>query len=291
MILHKQNRRNTLRQPSAGLWWLFAFYLKWYFPRHFHAVRIANSERLQGLGGPQTVYLNHASWWDPLTCMLLARHFFAEKTHFAPMDAEALERYKMLGKMGMFPVERGTRRGAEQFLRASAEVLSSERAMLWLTPQGAFSDVRQRPLAFRPGLAGLLGRNPEVTAVPLAIEYTFWNERLPEILIQVGLPLRFGPGVSTAAIEGSLVSALVSTQDGLASLAIARNADAFNTVLSGSAGVGFAYDIWRRTLAMVQGKTYQEEHTAVAQSFIGETDRKGDTLPIKTLEEGSLDRR
>ena len=283
--------RKTLRTPSAVLMRLFAFYLAWYFPRHFHAVRIANGERLKGQSGPLVVYLNHGSWWDPLACMLLAGRFFADRVHYAPMDANALERYQMLGKMGMFPVEQGTRRGAEQFLRASAEILNTERAMLWVTPQGAFTDARQRPVVFRKGLAGVLRRNPGATAVPLAIEYTFWDERLPEILIQVGQPKRFEAGMSTGEIENSLLSGMVSAQDALASLAMARSAGAFETVLSGKAGVGIAYDIWRRMVAMVKGRRYQAEHTVVAESTAKPAVDEGGRFFVKELKDGGANRR
>jgi hypothetical protein len=223
--------------------------------------------------------------------MLLARRFFAGSVHYAPMDAEALERYRMLGKMGMFPVERGTRRGAVQFLRASKEILSTERAMLWVTPQGAFADVRQRPPEFQPGLAGVLRRNPGVTAVPLAIEYTFWDERLPEILIQVGEPQWFDAGMSTPEIEKSLVSGMAAAQDALASLAMARDPAAFTSLLSGKAGVGFVYDAWRKATAMMRGKKYHDEHTVAAKSTAKQAGEKDSGLLDTELKESGVCRR
>ena len=45
--------------------------------------------------------------------------------------------------------------------------------------------MRTRPAIFRPGLAALVARLGACTLVPLAFEYTFWDERLPEILISL----------------------------------------------------------------------------------------------------------
>ena len=56
--------------------------------------------------------------------------------------------------------------------------------------KGRFADPRERPLAFKPGLAALAARCPNgCTLVPLAIEYPFWNERLPETLLHFGEPV------------------------------------------------------------------------------------------------------
>ena len=37
---------------------------------------------------PIVIYLNHASWWDPLVCLYLARRFFRDWTSVAPIEAE-----------------------------------------------------------------------------------------------------------------------------------------------------------------------------------------------------------
>ncbi len=121
--------------------------------------------------------LNHASWWDPLTCIVISRHFLPAAYHYAPMEAAALKHYALLRKLGLFAVESGTPRGAAQFLRAAHEILSTPNSVLWITPEGRFTDMRSRPAIFRPGLAALVARLGACTLVPLAIEYTFWDER------------------------------------------------------------------------------------------------------------------
>ena len=74
------------------------------------------------------------------------------------MDAVALKHYGLLRKLGLFAVESGTPRGAAQFLRAAGKILSTPNSVLWVTPEGRFTDMRTRPAVFRPGLAALVAR-------------------------------------------------------------------------------------------------------------------------------------
>ncbi len=217
--------------------------------RHFHAVRVAGNAPTAS--GPLVVYLNHPGWWDPLVCLILARHFFADRQHYAPMDAPQLERYRIFQKLGFFPVEKNTRRGAVQFLRGAEAALAQPRPVLWVTAQGRFADVRERPLGLEPGVAHLLPRLPGVSFVPLALEYTFWGERCPEALAQWGRPVTDG-----ALVEPHLVNA----QDALAAVAQRRQPGDFTTILSGTAGVGGFYDWWRRLRAGWRGEQFQKEH-------------------------------
>lgn len=253
-------------KPSKRLLALFEFYLRWYLGRHFHALRIANSERFpREVPGPLIIYLNHPSWWDPLTCIMVSRRFLPQADHYAPMDEAALARYGFFAKLGLFPVELDTPRGAMQFLRSATEVLSTPNSVLWLTPQGKFADVRVDPLVFKDGLASLLSRLPSAILLPLAIEYVHWDERLPEILVNPGNPIRIrhGDKLEDADMNAILTAALSSAQQELASLAITRNAAHFEPILDGGAGIGIFYDLWQRLRSGARGQRYEPEHGSI----------------------------
>jgi len=253
-------------KPSKRLLALFELYLRWYIGRHFHGLRIAHGERfLREAQGPTIVYLNHPSWWDPLTCIMVSRRFLPETDHYAPMDEAALKRYRFFGKLGLFPVELNTPRGAKQFLRSTGEIVSTPNSVLWLTPQGCFADVRLSPLTFKDGLCALLARVPEATLLPLAIEYVFWDERLPEILVNVGKPIRIN-GSDESKFEiltGPLVTALSATQQELAELAVSRDPREFEAILDGGAGIGGIYDLWQRLRSGLRGEQYRPEHGSI----------------------------
>ena len=256
---------STLVRPSRRLLSFFANYLNWYVGRHFHAIRLANSPRFPRAAGPLIVYANHASWWDPLAFIVISRYFLPTASHYAPMDAAALKHYALLRKLGIFPVEAGTRRGAAQFLRAAHEILSAPNSVLWITPEGRFTDMRTRPANFRPGLAALAARSGACTFLPLAFEYTFWDERLPEILINCGQPIEVNDGHLYSNEEWSerFSAALATTQDELATLAKLRDPARFETILSGRVGISGVYETWKRLLALLTGRAYQGSHGSI----------------------------
>jgi 1-acyl-sn-glycerol-3-phosphate acyltransferase len=251
-----------LRTPSRRALGFFRIYVNWYLRRHFHAIRVANAGRISAQAQPLILFANHASWWDPLTALVLAEVLLPHREHYAPMDATALGHYGIFRPMGFFPVDNGTGRGAAQLLRAGKQVLSRPGAVLWITPESQFQDVRTRPVVFRPGIGALMSRSSRLTCVPVAIEYVFWNERLPEILVNIGEPLEIADGgMEDARTWTNLTSyAMAATLDELAMLAMEREAGEFVTVLAGGDGIGGVYEVWKRFVCAVTGRTYYRDH-------------------------------
>lgn len=247
--------------PISGLTLrLFRRVVRRYFRRHFRAVQAQHPDRLSASKGPLIVYGNHSSWWDPMLIVLLGDLLLPHRQHYAPMDARALEQYPILRKLGIFPVEMGSPRGAATFLRTAEAVLRSD-GVLWLTPQGRFADPRDLPLAFRPGLGALALRMPEVPLLPLAVEYTFWDERLPEALLHFGATAQIPADASTAVATRCLEDALAHAMYLLQQAAIARNPAAFQTVFTGARGAGGAYAMIRRLRALASHRRVPLDHT------------------------------
>jgi len=239
---------------------LFTRIVRMYFRRHFRSVMVQHVERLATASGPLIVYANHSSWWDPMMSILLAQTLLPGCKHYAPMDADALARYPILRKVGIFPVEMTTARGAAQFLKTGCAILR-EGGVLWITPQGRFADPRAWPLAFKPGLAALALRVPEAAIVPVAIEYTFWDERLPEALLHVGPVVTVDQGSSTEVVTKELETALAEAMLALQKASIARDAHAFEPLLQGARGTGGFYGLGRRLRALFGRRPLQLDHT------------------------------
>ncbi len=251
-------------EVSPALLGWFRRYAERYLARHFHAIRLARAgfdPAELPLHRPLVVYLNHPAWWDPLLGLALAFERFPGRRHFAPIDATALARYRLLGRLGFFPVELGTRRGAAGFLETARAILDDADAAIWMTPGGRFADPRERPVELQSGLGHLAAKVPSAIFLPLAVEYPFWEERTPEALARFGKPLdaseaRLGPGDWTVL----LAERLTATQDALAADSISRDPARFETVARGRAGVGGAYDAWRRLTARLRGETFDPRH-------------------------------
>src|SRR5690606_21494317 len=148
------------------------------------------------------------------------------------------------------------------FLRTAHALLASSQNALWLTPQGRFSDVRERPLRLQEGLSALAAREPNVTFIPLAIEYAFWTEPKPEILTGFGEPVipSDAPSCSPAEWTQIFSSALAAAQDELAARSCARNPADWTPVLRGSSGIHKVYDGWRWLRARVRGERFVAGH-------------------------------
>lgn len=138
--------------------------------------------------------------------------------------------------------------------------------MLWFTPQGGFVDVRSRPITLQRGLAHLAARVAPAVFLPLAIEYTFWEERLPEVLIAFGTPLftqqhqnSCGSDDWSAAFESGLEAA----QTTLAEAAQRRQQDEWDILLYGSSGTTWVYDLWRRVRSLGRGEPFQKGHSTL----------------------------
>ena len=91
--------------PRVSPWFArrFTAYSRWSVRRHFHSVRVMQSALPPGPSiseRPLVVFLNHASWWDPLVSLLLADAYFRERTCFAPIAAEHLARYRFFRHLG-----------------------------------------------------------------------------------------------------------------------------------------------------------------------------------------------
>ena len=255
-----RKRQGTSPKISGLVLRFFRGVVRRYFRRHFRSVQAQHAEQLGQQQGPLIVYGNHSSWWDPMLIVLLGELLLPERKHYAPIDARARERYPILRRLGSFPGQAASPRGAAQFLR-TAEVILREGGVLWLTPQGRFADPREAPLAFKPGLGALALRMPEVPLIPLAVEYTFWDERLPETLLHFGPPVAVTPNGSseqaTRELEGALAAAMAALRDA----SMLRDASAFTTLFTGARGTGGAYAVIRRIRRLLSGKNVEIDHT------------------------------
>lgn len=244
---------------------LFSRYLRYYFARNFSSVRILNRPDTASFAQrPVVIFCNHSSWWDAIMMHLLTSKVISGRKPFAPMDETALEHYRFFKRLGMFGVDKDTKRGAAKFLQVSRAILEQPDASLWLTPQGAFQDPRQRPMQFKPGLAHL-ARDRKAVLLPLALEYPFWQERKPEALVSFGEP------VDTANLEQRSVKSwndllearLAAAMDELAQASIQRDAASFEVLVDGSAGVNPLFDIWQRIKAARGGRRYSDRHSDI----------------------------
>jgi 1-acyl-sn-glycerol-3-phosphate acyltransferase len=262
----------------------FRWFVRYYIRKHFHALAVQRGE-LQSVsiaaGDALVVYANHASWWDPLAAIHLADFFFPGFEMYAPIDADALAKYPMFARMGFFGVRPNSRSSAQNFLELSHAIMARPGASLWLTPEGRFADVRDTSAELMPGLGHLAWKlSRQVHAhklatsdalatrpqrqwfLPVALEYPFWEERQPELLVWFGRPIEVSSleGSSKQQCAAQLAAGLRSAQQALSRASVARDTSAFEVLAGGSRGTFFLYDWWRSLRGVIGSGRSQRGH-------------------------------
>lgn len=228
---------------SGQLRW-FTRYVRFYLRRNFHGLHLLPCGDMEELRDyPLLVCLNHPSWWDPLIALYLSQRFFPTRRQYAPIASEGLAKYRFFERLGFFGIDRCTRAGAARFLSLGETVLRQSNGAFWVTPQGAFSDIGLRPLVLASGVGHLASRLGRFAILPLALEYTFWNERLPESFSCFGKPLLVSDGRAQSSAEWTrqIAAALEETQDQLRARVQRRNPADFDPLLT---GVGRLNEVW-----------------------------------------------
>lgn len=253
--------------PVVPAWFQNGFhrFLRPFLKRHFHAVAVESRSRAAldfDNDEPLLVYGNHPSWWDPLIAHFLNRSLFPDRQFYAPIDAEALEQYSVFGKLGFYGVRMNTTSGAAAFLKQTTAVLDGGQTAIWITPEGRFADVRDHDAELMPGVAHICTKRNRGVVVPLALEYLFWEERLPVCLAMFGEPVRIADFGRSSKSEWSekLSMDLRRTQHDLGQLAISRSSDPFDDLLMGKAGAGMFYDTFRRVRSVFSRKKFRNRH-------------------------------
>lgn len=242
----------------------FDRYVVRYLCRRFHRVHLWGRPADLALppGRPLLFVMSHASWWDVLVGYYLARHVFRVES-YAPMDEAQLARYRVLSRIGVYSVDRGSATGLRAFVRYTTDLLAPGRAV-WITPQGGIVSNWRRPVEFQAGVGHLVRRVPGVAVVPVAVAYEFLEEPRPEIFVRVG-PARVldDATLRPAAIAEALARSLEHELDALLESLVARELGGFSVRLEGATSVSLVYDRVRMLRARLTGRPDPRRHGEV----------------------------
>ena len=232
----------------------FAWYSRRLVAKHFHALRIAADSGAEGIDSeprPLIVALSHSSWWDPIAAVLMKDALMPSRASCSPMDRVQLERFGFFRKIGIFGIDPDDPGAASPMVAYVMDRMREHpRPTLIITPQGRFADVRA-PVEVRPGTALLAarlareGRAPRV--IGMAVEYPFWIDRKPEMLVRISDIAAPEDAARASAWQRAIERGMAENAASLAALAIARDPSRFRTALgSGSGAVHPVFDAWAR---------------------------------------------
>jgi 1-acyl-sn-glycerol-3-phosphate acyltransferase len=265
--------------PNRRVQDVFIWYARRLARKKFHALRLdpASLPCLESLAGeprPVLVAMNHSSWWDPILGVLVGSRFCRERSHLSPMDSVQLRRFSFFRRLGLFGINPDSPASMDAMLAYILERFRVDPSpILWITPQGEFTDVRE-PVRVRPGLAALASRLTSAGAgdglrmVAMASELAFWQDARPEVFIRVvDVPPPPAPGLG--AWQRTITGAMQANADALAALVRARDPGAFTNLLgagpaTGAARVHPVYDLYLRLTGRSGRLTTRAERLAPA---------------------------
>ena len=115
------------------------------------------------------------------------------------------------------------------------------KAVLWLTPQGRFTDVRE-PIRIRPGAANIAAQCDEIDVLSVAIEYAFWQDSRAEVLIR-SVPVPEPVKRTTTGWQRAMTHSMQQNADTLSELVRSRDASRFSSIIGDRARTSFFYDL------------------------------------------------
>jgi 1-acyl-sn-glycerol-3-phosphate acyltransferase len=160
----------------------FKWYCRWLFARRFHRVWIRQEYNPDGRN---TLYiLNHNSWWDGLTPLLLNEFRFGQNAR-AIMEDRQIRKFPFFTRIGAMSISRENMRSALATLAAASQWLKSSNNSLFLYPEGKITNPCE-PIRFEGGLMRILKKSPECDIVPIALHISVAEADRPELFIHVG---------------------------------------------------------------------------------------------------------
>ncbi len=166
---------------------IFQIYNRNLLKRRFHSIRVLGLDNFVKVNS-SIIYANHSSWWDGLIAFEISKALRADS--FIMMEEKQLRNLSLFRRLGAFSVVRENPRQAVKSLNYAVNLLKEKKEKpfrtLWIFPQGKILPNDSRPILFYNGLARIIERVADCSAVPLAIRYEFLNEYKPEIFVKIG---------------------------------------------------------------------------------------------------------
>ncbi|MGD8568076.1 MAG: AMP-binding protein [Gammaproteobacteria bacterium] len=168
------------------------------FYRHFRSVWVDRAYAPPR--DARTVYfLNHSSWWDNCSPLLLNEFVFHQHARFLTshtmMSHRRWLRY-VLQKAGCFSIYRRDPQRAVVSLQHARRILHQPNAALYMYPQGKMV-TEDKDIQFKQGIGWLSSQLPVVDFVPVACYFHTLHSAKPMLFFRVGNPVHVDTGLST----------------------------------------------------------------------------------------------
>ncbi len=168
---------------------------------------------------PTILFAPHCNWWDGIVLYNTTHRIFHKEIR---LMVEELNRFPLLRRGGAYSVNKKSPQSAMKALKYSVDVVGDLRNMLCIFPQGIIRPPHFRPIEFQTGLAYIaenaLKKYGKVNLIPMAVDYTFFRDNRPEVIVEFGKRIELRQGnefdnMSRKELTHYLEKALTETCD------------------------------------------------------------------------------
>lgn len=187
--LRNKEEKFTPSKTSKFWLWVASFFFFNMLQNRFYAFRYKGDENYYNGDNkiPTILFAPHCNWWDGIVFYNITHRIFHKEIRIM---IEELNRFPILQRAGAYSVCKKSAQSAMQSLKYSIDVVGDLRNMLCIFPQGIIRPPHFRPIEFQTGLAYIaqnaVKRYGKVNLIPVAIDYTFFRDNRPEVVVKFG---------------------------------------------------------------------------------------------------------
>lgn len=132
---------------------------------------------------------NHFSWWDGFFIYWLLNKYVDRKIYVMMLE-EQLKRYWFFNYVGCYSINLRDVKSSISSLRYTLDILSDERNVVVIYPQGEIEPYEKRPLELKGGIS-FLSQNAkkDFTVLPAAFKIHYSDKRLPLVYSRFSEPI------------------------------------------------------------------------------------------------------
>jgi 1-acyl-sn-glycerol-3-phosphate acyltransferase len=158
----------------------FKLYVPYIIRRNFHKVHVTGQYLEKNK--PVLVIANHISWWDGFWTVYLILKVFHRKFHFMMLE-DQLRKERILSLTGGFSIKKGSRSILES-LKYAVELLSDNKNLVLLFPQGKFTSIYDQSFQFEKGLERIIKEvNGKAQIIFQANLIDYFSHKKPSLFI------------------------------------------------------------------------------------------------------------
>lgn len=186
-----RNKEEKFKPAKTNKFWLWVASMFFFnmLQNRFYAFRYRGEENYfdGDTNVPTILFAPHCNWWDGIVLYNTTHRIFHKEIR---LMVEELNRFPLLRRGGAYSVNKKSPQSAMKALQYSVDVVGDIRNMLCIFPQGIIRPPHYRPIEFQTGLAYIaenaVKRYGKVNLIPMAIDYSFFRDNRPEVIVEFG---------------------------------------------------------------------------------------------------------